>query len=139
MRKAPSGEKTSVGAIELRGRLPASTRLASGLPPSAGGTAIINYVAKTLVAAIDWKQNMQQAVAAPNMGSRNRETELERGSALEGAAAALRAMGHEVALVDLVSGTQGIARMPRGRSFFLTGGADPRREGIALGNTRRDH
>jgi gamma-glutamyltranspeptidase/glutathione hydrolase len=103
---------------------------------SAGGTAIINYVAKTLVAAIDWKQGMQQAVAAPNMGSRNRETEIERGSALEGAAAALRAMGHPVAVVELVSGTQGIARTPRG----LTGGADPRREGVAaLGNTRAGH
>jgi gamma-glutamyltranspeptidase/glutathione hydrolase len=106
---------------------------------SAGGPAIINYVAKTLVAAIDWKQGMQQAVAAPNMGSRNRETELERGSALEGTAAALRAMGHPVALVDMVSGTQGIQRATRGPSFTLTGGADPRREGIALGNTRREH
>jgi gamma-glutamyltranspeptidase/glutathione hydrolase len=112
-----------------------SLRMAVG---SAGGTAIINYVAKTLVAAIDWKLGMQQAVAAPNMGSRNRETELERGSALEGAAAALRAMGHPVEAVDLVSGTQGIARTPRG----LAGGADPRREGAILrqlGNTRADH
>jgi gamma-glutamyltranspeptidase/glutathione hydrolase len=102
---------------------------------SAGGPAIINHVAKTLVAAIDWNMSMQQAVAAPNMGSRNRETEIERGSALAGTEAALRAMGHPVAVMDLVSGTQGIARTRRG----LQGGADPRREGISLGNTRRDH
>jgi gamma-glutamyltranspeptidase/glutathione hydrolase len=97
---------------------------------SAGGPAIINYVAKTLVAFIDWKQGIRQAIAAPNMGSRNRDTEIERGSSLEGIAAALRAMGHPVAVVDLISGTQGIARTPRG----LAGGADPRREGVVLGD-----
>jgi gamma-glutamyltranspeptidase/glutathione hydrolase len=97
---------------------------------SAGGPAIINYVAKTLVAFIDWKQGIQRAIAAPNMGSRNRDTEIERGSSLENAAGALRAMGHTVAPVDLFSGTQGIARTPHG----LAGGADPRREGVVLGN-----
>jgi len=96
---------------------------------SPGGSAIINYVAKTLVGAIDWKLSLQRAIAAPNMGSRNRETELERGSSLERVAASLRAMGHPVAVVDLVSGVQGIERTPRG----LAGGADPRREGVALG------
>jgi gamma-glutamyltranspeptidase/glutathione hydrolase len=106
---------------------------------SAGGTAIINYVVKALVGVIDWKFSLQQAIAAPNMGSRNHETEIERGSPLEGVAAALRAMGHPVAVVDMVSGTQGILRTPRGPSFTLTGGADPRREGVALGNRRRDH
>ncbi len=102
---------------------------------SPGGSAIINYVAKTLVGVIDWKLSLQQAIAAPNMGSRNHETEIERGSALENLAAALRAMGHPVAAVDLVSGVHGIVRTPRG----LQGGADPRREGIALGNRRSDH
>ncbi len=97
---------------------------------SAGGSAIINYVAKTLVGVIDWKMGIQQAVAAPNMGSRNRETEIERGTALARTAAALRAMEHPVEAMDMVSGTHGIVRTPRG----LQGGADPRREGVALGN-----
>jgi gamma-glutamyltranspeptidase / glutathione hydrolase len=97
---------------------------------SAGGSAIINYVAKTLVGVLDCKQSPQRAIAAPNMGSRNRETEIERGTALESTAAALRAMGHPVEAVDLVSGTHAIVRTPRG----LRGGADPRREGVALGN-----
>lgn len=96
---------------------------------SAGGTAIINYVAKALVGVIDWKQSLQQAIAAPNMGSRNRDTEIERGSALESTAATLRAMGHPVAVIDQVSGSQGIARTSRG----LQGGVDPRREGVVLG------
>jgi gamma-glutamyltranspeptidase/glutathione hydrolase len=96
---------------------------------SPGGSAIINYVAKTLVGVIDWKQDLQQAIAAPNMGSRNRETEIERGSALEKLAASLRALGHPVESVQMVSGLHGIMRTPRG----LAGGADPRREGVALG------
>jgi len=97
---------------------------------SPGGSAIINYVAKTLVGMLDWKLDLQQAIAAPNMGSRNRDTEIERGTVLEGIAAALRVLGHPVQAVELTSGLYGIVRTPRG----LAGGADPRREGVALGD-----
>jgi gamma-glutamyltranspeptidase/glutathione hydrolase len=96
---------------------------------SPGGSAIINYVAKTLVGVLDWKLDIQQAIAAPNMGSRNRETEIEKGTALEDIAAALRALGHPVEAVELTSGLHGIMRTRGG----LAAGADPRREGIALG------
>jgi gamma-glutamyltranspeptidase/glutathione hydrolase len=97
---------------------------------SPGGNSIINYVAKALVGVLDWKLDMQQAAALPNMGSRNRATELERRSALERLAPALRAMGHEVQVSDAASGIHGIVVSPRG----LEGGADPRREGLALGD-----
>ena len=97
---------------------------------SPGGNAIINHVAKTLVGVLDWRLDMQQAAALPNMGSRNRATELERGSAIEGLAAPLRAMGHEVAIGDAASGIHGIVVTPGG----LSGGADPRREGLAMGD-----
>jgi len=96
---------------------------------SAGGSAIINYVARALVGVLDWRLTLQQAIAAPNMGSRNRETEIERGTALEAIVPALRAMGHSVEAVEMVSGSHGIARTERG----LAGGADPRREGVVLG------
>jgi gamma-glutamyltranspeptidase/glutathione hydrolase len=96
---------------------------------AAGGPAIINYTARTLVGVLDWKFSLQRSIAAPNMGSRNRETEIELGSALEKIAPALRALGHPVAAVPMASGLHGIMRMPRG----LAGGADPRREGVALG------
>jgi len=96
---------------------------------AAGGPAIINYTARTLVGVLDWKLSLQQAIAAPNMGSRNRETEIELGSALESTAAALRALGHPVEAVPMVSGLHGIMRTRRG----LAGGADPRREGVVLG------
>jgi len=102
---------------------------------SAGGPAIINYVAKLLVGVLDWKLGAQDAIAAPNMGSRNGDTELERGSSAEAFAPALRALGHPVAVTDMVSGSQAILVSPRS----LRGGADPRREGVALGNPRRDH
>ncbi len=95
---------------------------------SPGGGAIINYVARTLVGVLDWRQDLQQAIAAPNMGSRNRATELERGTALEGIAEALRAIGHPVETIPMVSGLHGIMRGARG----LEGGADPRREGVAV-------
>ena len=48
---------------------------------SAGGSAIINHVVKTLVAALDWNLDIQQAIDLPNFGSRNGPTELERGTA----------------------------------------------------------
>jgi len=101
--------------------------LATGSP---GGSAIINYVAKTLIAVLDWHMDIQQALALPNMGSRNRATELEQGTSLARLAPGLRAMGHQVVEKDFPSGLQGIVIGPDG----LTGGADPRREGVALGD-----
>jgi gamma-glutamyltranspeptidase/glutathione hydrolase len=95
---------------------------------SPGGSLIINYVAKTLVGVIDWKLDIQQAIALPNRGSRNRATEIEKGSALESLSQALGAMGHEVQAIEMTSGLQGIVRTPAG----LVGGADPRREGLVL-------
>ena len=96
---------------------------------SPGGSAIINYVAKTLVGVLDWKLDIQQAISLPNMGSRNRATEVEKGTELEKLITPLRAMGHEVQAIEFTSGLQGIVVTPTG----LVGGADPRREGVVLG------
>ena len=96
---------------------------------SAGGSAIINHVVKTLVAALDWDLDIQQAIALPNFGSRNGPTELEQGTAAAAWAEPLRALGHEVRLIDMTSGLHGIQRTRDGWS----GGADPRREGVARG------
>ncbi|NMG65556.1 gamma-glutamyltransferase [Azoarcus indigens] len=97
---------------------------------SPGGSAIINYVAKTLVGVLDWGLDVQQAIALPNMGSRNRQTELEHGSALVPLADGLRSLGHTVNVGDQPSGLHGILIDESG----LSGGADPRREGVALGD-----
>jgi gamma-glutamyltranspeptidase / glutathione hydrolase len=97
---------------------------------SPGGSLIINYVAKTLVAILDWKLDPQQAVDLANLGSRNGPTELERGSEAEPWKAALEAKGHEVRLIDMTSGIQAIVVTPEG----FAGGADGRREGVAIGD-----
>ena len=99
------------------------------LAGSPGGSAIINFVAKTLVANVDWKLDIQRAIDQPNMGSRNRDTELERGTALESLQNGLRQKGHRVTVMPMTSGVQAIVRTRGG----WVGGADPRREGSAAG------
>ena len=96
---------------------------------SPGGSLIINYVAKTLVATLDWKLDMQAAIDLPNRGSRGGPTEIEQGTELDTVSATLKAMGHDVRAIDMTSGLAGIRRTPNG----WEGGADPRREGVARG------
>src|SRR4051812_37522890 len=97
---------------------------------SPGGSLIINYVAKALVGLLDWKLDPQVAADLPNFGSRNGPTELEAGTEAEAWKAALEAKGHEVKLIDQNSGIHAIVVTPAG----LVGGADSRREGVAIGN-----
>lgn len=97
---------------------------------SPGGSQIIEFVAKTLVALLDWRMDPQQAADFGNFGSRNGPTELEAGTEVEGWKAALEAKGHKVQLMEMTSGTQVIVKTPEG---FL-GGADGRREGVAIGD-----
>lgn len=96
---------------------------------SALGSVIINFVAQTLVATLDWNMDMQAAVSLPHYGSRGGPTELEKGTPVEALGPALQAMGHEVRSFDMPSGLHGIMRTPQG----WQGGADPRRDGIVLG------
>jgi gamma-glutamyltranspeptidase / glutathione hydrolase len=97
---------------------------------SPGGSLIINYVVKTLVALIDWKLDPQIAVDLPNLGSRNGPTELEVGTEAESWKPALEAKGHTVKTIEMISGIQAIVVTPEG----FVGGADSRREGVAVGN-----
>jgi gamma-glutamyltranspeptidase/glutathione hydrolase len=97
---------------------------------SPGGASIISYVAKTLIGALDWGLDPQAAADLPNFANRNGATELEKGTALEALAPQLQAMGHEVKLTDMTSGVAIIAITPEG----LAGGADSRREGVAVGD-----
>jgi gamma-glutamyltranspeptidase/glutathione hydrolase len=97
---------------------------------SPGGSLIINFVTKTLVGILDWKLDPQVAADLPNFGSRNGPTELEKGTEAESWAAALQAKGHEVRVIEQNSGIHAIVVTPAG----LVGGADSRREGVAIGN-----
>ena len=104
--------------------------LAVGSP---GGPAIINYVAKVLVASMDWGLNVQEAIDLPNFGSRNGPTELERERFSPEQIATLKARGHVIRLSDQTSGLHAISRiMIHGEPWWL-GGADPRREGSVEG------
>jgi len=121
-RKRPRSSMAPVIVFDADG----SVRMALGSP---GGPWIINFVAKTLVAALDWGLDAQAAIDAPNFGSRNGPTLLEEGRAPAALAEGLKARGHETRLVPLMSGVHAIERVPGG----WRGGADQRREGVVLG------
>ena len=101
--------------------------LAVGSP---GGSSIIGYVAKTLVAALDWQLDLQAAVNLPHFVNRNGPTDLERGTAAMALVRDLEALGHTLRFREMTSGLHAIRIAPQG----LEGAADPRREGVALGD-----
>jgi gamma-glutamyltranspeptidase/glutathione hydrolase len=121
--KRPRSSMAPTLVFDREGKL----RLVLGSP---GGSSIINYVAEALVAILDWGDGVQQAFDRPHFGARTDDAELERGPGAETLAAALRAKGHRVTVGSFNSGLHGIEVTPRG----LVGGADPRREGVALGD-----
>jgi gamma-glutamyltranspeptidase/glutathione hydrolase len=97
---------------------------------SVGGSAIIYYVVKALIALIDWQLDPQAAAALISFGSRGTAFEIEADYATVWYALNLRPLGHRIALTLPVSGTHIIRR----RGGMLEGGADPRREGLAKGD-----
>ena len=97
---------------------------------SAGGNAILAYVAKSMVAAVDWRMPVQQAIAAPNLVARgaNFQGEVDRFPAE--VLAGLRARGIELKPGQGEdSGVHGVMIREGGR---IDGGFDPRREGVVL-------
>ncbi|QJI35593.1 gamma-glutamyltransferase [Pseudomonas sp. ADAK13] len=102
---------------------------------SPGGSQIIEYVSKALVAMLDWNLDPQAAVGLPNFGSRNGATELEAGLFSAPLKQALKDKGHALSEIDMTSGAQAIVRVRDAQGkVSLVGGADPRREGEALGD-----
>jgi gamma-glutamyltranspeptidase/glutathione hydrolase len=96
---------------------------------SPGGSRIIGYVAKTLIAHLEWGMDIQQAISLPNRLNRFGTFDLEKGTDTESLEKSLSEMGFNVSIRDLNSGVQGIVIQENG----LLGGADPRREGLVLG------
>lgn len=96
---------------------------------SPGGSRIVSYVAQTLIGIIDFGLDVQQAINLPKITNRNDYTALEKGTAITALEEPLKALGHDVKIIDLNSGLHGI----QVKSDKLIGGADPRREGIAVG------
>ena len=103
-------------------------KLATGSP---GGPMIIEYVAQSLIAMIDGNLSPEAAAALPHPGNPNGPTLLEKGTALETLAPGLTAMGHAVAMPGVEkSGLHIIERVKGG----YIGAADPRRDGVAVGD-----
>jgi gamma-glutamyltranspeptidase/glutathione hydrolase len=97
---------------------------------SPGGPVIIHYVAKVLTGALAWGLPAQQAVDLPNFGHFNGSSLIvERGALTPAQLADLRGRGHAIVETDLTSGLQVLMRVKDG----WVGGADPRREGVVLG------
>jgi len=101
---------------------------------SPGGSRIIGYVAQTIIALIDWKLPMGEAIALPHVINRNGVTDLEKATALEKIAPGLERLGHKIRIRPLTSGLHGIAK---NSPVSLEGGADPRREGVVLNYSDR--
>jgi gamma-glutamyltranspeptidase/glutathione hydrolase len=101
---------------------------------SPGGSRIITYVIKALIGLMDWKLDMQAAIDLPNHANRNGATELEKNTPVAKHADALRKLGHNVKIGSLVSGLHGIRVTRDAFGDGYDGGADRRREGVALGD-----
>jgi len=109
------------------GTHPRELRFLLGSP---GGPGIILFVTKTIVAMIDWGLDPQAATGLVNFGSVGDAFLIEPGASWDELADEMKGLGHEVKRLDLTSGLAVIAVTPDG----LEGGADPRREGVALGD-----
>ena len=103
---------------------------------SPGGNSIVGYVAKTLVAVLDWGKTAQEASALPNIVARGPVVRVETSDVTAGPnpigktwASILTAAGFKV---QEVSGEVSGLNLIVARKDKLEGGADPRREGVAI-------
>lgn len=107
---------------------------------SPGGSVIIQFVVKTLVGMLDWGMDPQQAVSMvdfgaanspkTNVGGEHPNVDVTDDGDHDALVRGLRALGHQVDLADQSSGLSAIVRSDPG----WTGGADPRREGLVMGD-----
>ena len=101
---------------------------------SPGGALIIHYTAKTLYGVLNWGLTPQKAIDLPNFGSLNGPSLLEEKRFPPATVQALRERGAEVREMNMTSGLQAITRgQAHGKTLWL-GGADPRREGVVMGD-----
>ncbi len=105
--------------------------LSAGSP---GGALIIHYTAKTLYGTLNWGLLPQPAIDLPNFASLNGPSLLEEKRFPPATVEALRARGAEVREMNMTSGLQAIVRGRADGKPVLFGGADPRREGVVMGD-----
>ncbi len=96
---------------------------------SPGGPRIIQFVAKAIINHLDFGLDMQQAISVPSFVVLNDVIELEKNQNIVELKTALEKMGHQIKIIEIVSGIHAIALDEN----KIVGGADPRREGVAIG------
>ncbi len=96
---------------------------------SPGGSRIIGYVAQAIIAHTQWGMNIQQAISQPHILNRFGTLDIEQGTYAESWQPEFEKMGFKVNVRDLNSGLHAIL-IQNGQ---LQGAADPRREGVAIG------
>ncbi|NBV05960.1 MAG: gamma-glutamyltransferase [Proteobacteria bacterium] len=94
---------------------------------SPGGPRIIQYSLRTILDYLDWKIDIQKAISMPNFVVLNDVVELEKDTAIVKLEPGLKKLGHQVTVKELTSGIHAITI----KNKKLTGGADPRRDGVA--------
>ena len=97
---------------------------------SPGGSRIIPYMIKTIIAMVDWEMTAQEAAALPHFVTVGSSIDLEEGTQMQAYKETLEQMGHKVKIRSLNSGLHIIA-VDDGVMLF---GVDPRREGMAMGH-----
>lgn len=125
--KRPRSSMAPTLVFDAEGRLATS----AGSP---GGALIIHYTARTLHGLLQWRLDPQAAIDLPNFGTTGGPVVLEKGRFPAPVIEALKARGHEVREQDMTSGLQAIARGTQDGRTVWRGGADPRREGVVLGD-----
>jgi gamma-glutamyltranspeptidase/glutathione hydrolase len=121
--KRPRSSMAPLLVFDADGKL----KIVTGSP---GGSRIILFMVKTLVAMLDWGMDAEQAAALVNFGSQGGPFEMETGAQGFLAAEALKGLSHPVKVDEMTSGTHTIVM----HDSLIEGGADPRREGAALGD-----
>jgi len=135
--------KTNIDGVPIANRVEPGKRPRSSMSPtivlkdnkpvlvlgSTGGSGIIGFVVKTIIAYIDWGMDVKTAIDFPNLINRFGTFDIEMGAGLEKLADQLMELGFVVKIRPLNSGTHAISLSAAG----LHGAADYRREGIALG------
>jgi gamma-glutamyltranspeptidase/glutathione hydrolase len=96
---------------------------------SPGGPRIIQFVAKTIVNHLDFGLDIQQSISAPTFVTINNVIELEKNQKITELEKGLKKLGHQTKIIEIVSGVHAISL----NNNKLQGGADPRREGVAVG------
>ena len=120
--KRPRSSMTPMILMDRDGRF-------AGAIGSAGGNAILAYVGKSLVAAIDWRLPMQDALAAPNLVARGPNF---NGEVTKFDSATLQALAARGIDLQPGQGEDSGVHAVMIRDGKVDGGYDPRREGVVL-------